>query len=266
MLRSALFAAAALALPQSAGAAVPAGYDLVWADEFNTDGLVDPAKWSYDTEANRTGWYNNEKQYYAVERPENARVEDGRLIITARTERLTDKADYGGQDYSSARIITRGKASWQYGFYEIRAKLPCGKGSWPAIWMLGTTGGHPDGGEIDIMEHVGMDPEWIYGTIHNRATVGTHGDGGKTPAGKACSDFRRYQLTWTPEALEIGVDDQVFHRYERKGKAAAGWPFNKPQYLLLNLAVGGEMAGAVDDKIFPIQFEVDYVRVYQKKP
>lgn len=260
----ALMAAAPMALAETAlPAAVPQGYALGWAEEFELDGLPNAKHWVYDTEANKTGWYNNELQYYAVARPENSNVKDGVLHITARKESLTDQADYGGQKYSSARLITRGKVSFLYGFFEIRAKMPCGTGTWPAIWMLGTQAGWPDGGEIDIMEHVGKDPEMIYGTVHNRATAGTFGVGNGIKIKDACSAFHNYQLHWTPEKLDFLVDGKLYHSYPNPG-TAAGWPYDKPQYLLLNLAIGGNMAGAVDDKIFPRTFEVDYVRVYQK--
>ncbi len=242
----------------------PTGYTLVWSDEFNTDGLPDSSKWVYDIEANATGWYNNELQYYAAGRLENSRISDGKLIITARKEALTSEPDYGGQQYSSARLITRGKASWTYGFVEVRAKLPCGQGTWPAIWMLGVNGQWPAGGEIDIMEQTGSQPSTIYGTIHNAATAGTSGNGGQTTVTDACSNFHNYQLTWTPQKLEIGVDGQVYHTYANPGTGSASWPFDNPQYLLLNLAIGGDMGGTVDNNIFPVQMEVDYVRVYQK--
>ena len=198
-------------------------------------------------------------------RAENSRIADGKLVITARKERLTSANDYGGQNYSSARLITNGKASWTYGFFEIRAKLPCGKGTWPAIWMLGTTGDWPAGGEIDIMEQVGKNPTAIEGTIHTTSTAGTFGDGGETRINDACSAFHNYQLTWTPESLVIGVDNKPFHTYANKHQGSASWPFDKPQYLLLNLAIGGDMGGSVDDTIFPVSMEVDYVKVWQKK-
>ena len=245
-------------------AGIPPGYKLVWSDEFNKDGLPDQTKWSYDTEANAKGWYNHELQYYAAGRLENSRVSHGKLIITARKEALKSASDYGGQKYTSARLITRDKASWKYGFFEIRAKLPGGVGTWPAIWMLGTTGGWPAGGEIDIMEQVGKDPTTISGTIHNQSTAGTSGSGSQTKVMDACSSFHNYQLTWTPEQLLIGVDGKVYHTYVNSGKGKDSWPFDKPQYLLLNLAIGGDMAGPVDNNIFPVQMEVDYVRVYQK--
>lgn len=267
-MRAALaFATLALALPSLAAAQddAPGGYQLVWSDEFDEDGLPDPDKWVWDTHANATGWYNDELQYYAAGRPENARVEDGRLIITARKESLSGQPDWGGQGYTSARLITKGKAEWTYGFYEVRAKLPCGKGSWPAIWMLGATQGWPDGGEIDIMEHVGQTPEDIFGTIHNRSTAGTFGNGGSIKVADACEAFHDYQMVWTPDAITIAVDGTPFHRYRNEGTGPAQWPFDKPQYLLLNLAIGGAMGGEVDDAIFPARFEIEHVRVYQKR-
>jgi len=254
--------ATAPALPTSPD--VPPGYRLVWSDEFDRDGLPDPARWRFDTHANRQGWYNDELQYYAADRLENARVADGRLIITARREALADAPDHGGQRYTSARLVTQGLVIWRYGFFEVRAKLPCGAGSWPAIWTLGANAPHPDGGEIDIMEHVGNDPGTVHGTIHTRASVGTHGDGGSLAVPDACDAFHRYQLEWTADALTIRVDGRQVHRYARAGRTAAGWPFDGPQYLLLNLAVGGAMGGQVDDAIFPATFEIDYVRVYQR--
>ncbi|MEG3180267.1 glycoside hydrolase family 16 protein [Sphingomonas sp. LT1P40] len=241
-------------------------YELVWEDEFDRDGLPDPAKWIWDTHANKTGWYNKELQYYAADRSENARVEKGRLIITARKETLSDRADHGGQKYTSARLITKGKAEWTYGMIEVRAKLPCGKGSWPAIWTLGSTASHPDGGEIDIMEHVGMTPGDVFGTVHTRASVGTSGNGAKVVVADACEAFHDYQLVWTPKELRFAVDGKAYHKYVNEGTGVAQWPFDKPQYLLLNLAVGGAMGGAVDDAIFPATFEIEHVRVYQRKP
>lgn len=245
----------------------PSGYALVWSDEFDVDGLPNPAKWTYDTEANKIGWYNNEKQYYAKARLENSKVENGKLIITARKEKLSSEADYGGQSYTSARLITLGKADWTYGFMEVRAKLPCGVGSWPAIWMLGSNDdAYPLNGEIDIMEQVGMEPAKIYGTIHNQSTAGTNGNGGETTVKDACSVFHNYQLTWTPEKLVIAVDGVAYHTYVNDGKGKNSWPYNNPQYFLLNLAIGGDMAGPkIDDTIFPAKFEVEYVRVFQKK-
>lgn len=244
----------------------PAHWKLVWSDEFNVDGLPDPAKWSYDTSANKRGWHNEELQYYSEARRENSRVENGRLIIQARKEKLSERADYGGQSYSSARLITRGKRDWTYGFMEVRAKLPCGLGTWPAIWMLGTQGQWPAMGEIDIMEHVGKKKGEVLGTVHTGAynhRINTQ-KGATTMVPDACDAFHNYQLTWTADQIAIGVDDKVYFTFANSKDADKGqWPFASPQYLILNVAIGGQLGGPVDDAIFPVQMEVDYVRMYQ---
>jgi beta-glucanase (GH16 family) len=247
--------------PPSTG--VPAGYALVWSDEFDIDGLPDPARWDYDTDRNRLGWYNNELQYYARDRLENARVSGGRLIITARRESLSTLPDWGGQGYSSARLVTRGKASWTYGFMVVRAKLPCGAGTWPAIWTLGTRGTWPDDGEIDIMEQVGSNPTRVFGTLHTLQSGGV-GTGGETRVADACTAFHDYQLSWAPGRIEIGIDGQVYYQATNPGTGYAAWPFDYPQYLLLNIAIGGVLGGAVNNAIFPVTMEVEYVRVYQR--
>ena len=249
----------------------PEGYALVWSDEFDKPGLPDPAKWANETHANKTGWYNNEQQYYSGPRRENARVEDGHLVIEARKERLTSAADYGGQEYTSARLITQGKADWTYGYFEIRAKLPCGKGIWPAIWTLGSgAGGWPLQGEIDIMEHVGWDPGRVHGNIHTKAynhTIKTQ-KGAWTMVPTTCQAFHDYQLLWTADRIVIGVDGKGYMAFDNTSKGNKDeWPFNSPQYLLLNIAVGGwgGQEGGVDPATFPGKMEVDYVRVWQKK-
>ncbi|MCR9084795.1 MAG: glycoside hydrolase family 16 protein, partial [Cyclobacteriaceae bacterium] len=137
---------------------------LIWSDEFENPGLPDPAKWTYDVGDH--GWGNNELQFYTEKDLKNARVEDGYLIIEARSD--ADKP----KGYTSARLLTRGKATWKYGYIEVRAKLPKGVGTWPAIWMLAEEnrhGGWPKNGEIDIMEHVGFDPGVVHGTVHTEA-------------------------------------------------------------------------------------------------
>jgi beta-glucanase (GH16 family) len=205
-------------------------------------------------------------QYYAARRLQSTRISIGRLVITARKERLTSLPDYGGQDYTSGRLITRGKKAWTYGYFEIRARLPCGAGAWPAIWMLGLGRPWPDGGEIDIMEQLGRDPPTVYGTIHTRASAGTSGSGSSTTIANPCSAFHTYHLLWTANRLDVGVDGRVYHSYLNDHAGAASWPFNRPQYMLLNLALGGPWAGPPDDTIFPVSFLIDYVRVYQKAP
>jgi beta-glucanase (GH16 family) len=242
---------------------LPAGYTLVWADEFETPGLPDATKWVYDIERNALGWYNNELQYYSLARTENSRVADGKLIITARKEDLRGRADWGGQRYSSARLITRGQASWTYGHFEVRAKLPCGVGTWPAIWTLGSGGRWPDDGEIDIMEQVGSDPTRILGTVHTQISAGP-GTGSSTRLADPCKAFHNYQMTWTPDEIAIGVDGLVYYRYPNPGTSYSQWPFDRPQYLLLNVAIGGVLGGPVDDAIFPVAMEIEHVRIYQK--
>jgi beta-glucanase (GH16 family) len=248
----------------------PAAMTLVWSDEFDRDGLPDPAKWDYDTERNAVGWFNNELQYYARARPENSRIEGGRLIIAARKEELRTAPDWGGQRYTSARLVTRGKASWTYGVVEVRAKLPCGRGTWPAIWMLGTGGRWPEDGEIDIVEQRGWDKSQVLGTIHTRAynyfngTLGV-GQGASTLLPDACTAFHDYRLTWTPESIRIGVDGLTYFEFRNPNTGdPTRWPFDRPQYLILNLAIGGDLGGTVDPAFTEQRLEIDHVRVYRR--
>jgi beta-glucanase (GH16 family) len=251
---------------------IPSGYRLVWSDEFDVAGLPDAGKWGYDTFRNSAGWYNNELQYYAAARAENARVETGMLKITARREDLSAAGlgDWSGQRYSSARLVTSGKQTWTRGFFEVRAKLPCGTGSWPAIWMLSAPPQTrwPDDGEIDIMEHVGFDPGVVHATAHTAAY--NHARGNQRTAQvsvpDACGEFHRYQMHWTASRITVGVDDRNFYQYSSDGSGNDEWPFESPQYLILNVAVGGDWGGqrGVDDSIFPVEMHVDYVRVYQQ--
>jgi beta-glucanase (GH16 family) len=251
--------------------AAPAGYELVWRDEFSGSGLPDAQRWSYDTAFNKSGWHNEEKQYYSARRKRNARVSGGRLIVEAHADgtKLSRRADYGGQGYSSARLITRGKASWTYGYFEIRAKLPCGRGTWPAIWMLSAREPlrWPDDGEIDIMEHVGHEPGVVHQSVHTGAfnhRQGTHKTAQRVVA-NACGAFHRYQLHWTPERIRMGIDGAEMFRFNRPAGGRAEWPFDSPQYLLLDVAVGGQWGGAkgIDDDALPQRMEVDYVRIWQ---
>jgi beta-glucanase (GH16 family) len=250
-----------------------AGWTLAWSDEFSVNGSPDSNKWSYDTERNKLGWFNNEKQYYSANRLENASVQNGMLTITARKESLTTAADYGGQAYTSARLITRGKASWTYGFVEVRAKLPCSLGTWPAIWMLGTGGIWPDDGEIDIMEQKGtaaIEKTRVSGTIHTKGynyfggAAGV-GQGASTTVADACTNFHNYQLTWSVDKIVMGVDGSNYFEFiNLKDGDTTKWPFNNPQFIILNLAVGGDLGGAVPTNFAADQMVVDYVRVYQR--
>lgn len=251
-----------------ASSSVPAGYTLVWSDEFNASGpqLPDASKWSYDVSQNSVGWFNNELQYYANGRLQNSAVQNGSLAITARKENLSGTvSDWGGQSYTSARLVTRGKASWTYGFFEIRAKLPCGAGTWPAIWTLGASVNQwPDQGEIDIMEQTGWNKSTTLGTVHTLAGYAGNASTGSTTVADACTTFHNYQIHWTANAIAFFVDGVSYRTPYTKSSNAAAWPFDKPQYLLLNVAVGGVLGGTVNDTTLSSSaLEVDYVRVYQ---
>ena len=265
-------AAAADAPPPPETLKPPAGWQRVWNDEFDVDGLPDPKKWASDTAFNKPGWFNHEQQYYSAPRAENAVVRGGRLVITARRETPSAQPDWGGQTYTSARLVTRGLGEWTTGFFEIRARLPCGLGTWPAIWMLGTHGDWPANGELDIMEHIGRNPGRVMSTIHTPAGNGAHGVGAVVTVPDACVAFHRYQMLWTERDITFGIDGVDTLRYPRLDVGPAGaaraWPFDGPQFLLLDLAIGGDLGGPVDDSIFPVTMEVDYVRVWQppKKP
>ena len=246
----------------------PANARLVWSDEFNGKAL-DTSQWVYDTSRNKEGWYNNEKQYYSANRPENLRVGNGVLTIEAHKERLDPARfpDWGGQDYTSARIFT--KAGWTYGYYEIRARMPCSRGTWPAIWMLPVDlKKWPDDGEIDIMEHVGAEPHLIYATLHTKLfnhTINTQRSAQRLVPTN-CSAFHTYQLDWRPDVILIGVDGKGILRVRNDQPGGKGaWPFNTPFKMILNFAMGGDWAGAkgLDDAALPQKFEVDYVRVWQ---
>lgn len=241
-------------------------WKLVWADEFSVNGLPDSTKWGYDVGGH--GWGNQEKQYYTANRYENARVENGMLYIEARRD------FYQGHEYTSARLVSKNKGDWTYGKFEIRAKLPSGRGTWPAIWMLPTqwtygNGGWPDNGEIDIMEHVGYNPGVIHASIHCNTynhTIQTQ----KTATIQvpdASKAFHTYSLIWSKDKIEIFVDDRLYFTYANEGTGWQVWPFDKDFHLLLNIAVGGTWGGAqgIDNNIFPQQMVIDYVRVYQYK-
>ena len=252
--------------------AMPKSYSLAWADEFNTP-VPDGRKWAFDTQYNKQGWHNQELQYYSDARSENARIEAGKLVLEARAERLrkADFGDWGGQDFTSARLVTRGHAQWTYGYFEVRAKLPCAVGTWPAIWLLPVDdgGNWEEGGEIDIMEHVGHEPGLVHHSLHTAKLNfrrGTH-QSAATKVPSACDEFHTYQLHWTPDRLLFGVDGIVNFTHERRSGDRKDWPFDRPFYLILNVAVGGSWGGAkgVDPSALPARMEVDYVRVYRDK-
>ena len=259
-----LLAAEAATYSVNAPMTVPADAP-AFADEFDGDN-VDTSTWRFDTFRNAEGWYNNELQYYSEARPDNARIEDGALVIEARKEALSKARfpDWGGQAYTSARLLTRKPLG--FGFYEIRAKLPCGRGIWPAIWLLPSDGKWPDAGEIDIMEMVGWNPGVIHATVHSAAFNHSKGTqrGAQTRVPTSCTEFHRYQLDWRPDSITIGVDDRAYMRVanDQPGGAAA-WPFTRPYQLILNVAVGGWGGEkGIDDAAFPQRMTVDYVRYW----
>lgn len=252
----------AVDLSMTAPAAAP-----TFSDEF-AGPVIDRSTWRFDTSRNALGWHNNERQYYSAARPKNARIEDGALVIQAHREKLSKVrfADWGGQAYTSARLVTR--RAYGYGFYEIRAKLPCGRGVWPAIWLLPASGKWPDAGEIDIMEMVGWNPNVIHATLHSAAfnhRLGTQ-RGAEKRVTTSCTAYHRYQLDWKPDAITVGINGRGFMRVanDQLGGAAA-WPFTQPYQLILNVAVGGDWGGqrGVDDKAFPQAMNVDYVRYWR---
>lgn len=239
-------------------------YELVWSDEFDYEGKPDTTKWGYDTGG--SGWGNNELQYYTA--GENVEVKDGYCVITARKE------DYKNSSYTSTRMVSRNKGDWLYGKIEVCAKLPVGKGTWPAIWMLPTDyryGSWPASGEIDIMEHVGYDQDNIHGSIHTQSyyhKINTQKTATKKVSGVS-EEFHVYSLEWLPDQIIIYIDDVEYFRFKpTKYKAEPTfkeWPFDKRMHLLINLAIGGDWGGArgIDESIFPQEFVIDYVRVYQ---
>lgn len=240
-------------------------YKLVWSDEFNYQGLPDSTKWSYDVGTGHGGWGNNEQQYYTKDSLSNVKVKNGILIITAQKQMMGDKK------YTSARLVTRGKAAWTYGKFEIRAKLPKGLGTWPAIWMLGTnidsSGiGWPQCGEIDIMEHTGSRATKIDVSVHTK-NFNWPKNTQKTAATYLtdyAGTFHNYQLTWDAQKIIISIDDKPLLTFQNDGTGKNRWPFNDSCYLLLNIAIGGNYAGYdIDEKFLPASMQIDYVRVYQ---
>ena len=170
-------------------------------------------------------------------------------------------------------MTTQGKAGWTYGRIDVRAKLPGGRGTWPAIWCLGTNipqVGWPACGEIDIMENVGFEPGIIHATVHTKAREQREhkSKGDQTSRPDAAESFHVYRVDWDAKKMDFYVDDQKYFTYSKEGNAAAAWPFDKEQYLILNLAIGGAWGGqkGIDESIFPRKYLIDYVRVYQKTP
>lgn len=265
-------------LPDSVGTINTEPYQLVWSDEFDTPGAPDSKKWQYET-----GFIRNQELQYYTQSPKNVRVEKGILILETRKEKhknphFTSKRDTRWKrnrkyaNYTAGSIETKGHASWKYGKFEVKAKLPAGRGLWPAIWMLGENieqVGWPRCGEIDIMENVGFDPKKIHGTIHTDKYnhIKKTGKGDHTYLKNPATNFHTYSVIWTPKIIEFYVDETKYHEFINLGQTEAEWPFDQNFFLKLNVAVGGAWGGqqGVDDTVFPQQMEIDYVRVYQKE-
>lgn len=250
-----------------AGAQEREGWKLVWSDEFDKPGLPDASKWTYEKGFVR----NKEAQYYTLARKENARVESGTLIIEGVKENYT-APDGKTSQYTAASLTTEGLFATTYGRVEVRAKLPRGRGMWPAIWMLGTNihaVGWPKCGEIDIMEAVGHEPDKVFATVHwFSPEKGKHtSSGGNLPKQAPADDFHVYAVEWFADRMDFYYDQTKYFTYPI-GKAGQDEknPFHKPHYLLLNLAIGGAWGGqkGIDDSVFPQRYVIDYVRIYKK--
>jgi len=230
---------------------------LIWEEEFNGNKL-NSESWNFelgDGCPDRCGWGNNEKQIYT---DQNHKIEDGYLTITARKE---------GDNYSSTRIATQGKKEFKYGRMEARLKLPLGQGVWPAFWMLGQNIGKvgwPLCGEIDIMEYVGREPETLFTTLHTKDSHGNSKNTRKASVPGIEDGFHVYAVEWTETEMSFYVDDELFYTFAPSERTVEVWPFDQPFYIILNLAIGGNFGGSeIDEAIFPVDYVIDYVKVYQ---
>ncbi len=296
LLPAGLLVANAVALQNDREPVEREGWRLVWQDEFDVDGAPDPAKWSFDT-----GFIRNEELQLYTDRPKNGRVENGHLVIEGRRERVENPAydpdfpqgqwnswmfDRSHADYTAANLVTKGKFEFTYGRIEMRAKLPVGQGMWPAFWTLGSNIGEigwPRCGEIDVMEWVGKEPDFIHGTVHFNApdsalAAGEPLDhkmsGDKIAVEDVTEGFHTYAAEWSPEEIKFFFDGENYFTFDVSKADPVGPdgtpqpeanPFRKPHYLLLNLAIGGMWGGPVGEDVeFPQQYVIDYVRVYER--
>jgi licheninase len=248
------------------GTPLPGDYNahqwkLVWSDDFNGSGQPDPTKWTVEVDGSGGG--NHEAQYY-TDRLDNAFVKDGHLVIEAKKE------DYQNKSYTSA--ILDSKQSWTYGRFEIRAKLPTGRGTWPAAWLLADKQVYgsqfwPDNGEVDMLEAVGYDQNVIHFTLHDKFFNYMHNNNPMTWMRVADADqqFHTYTFDWYPDHMDFWLDHVKYMTFEKQGDWQK-WPFDQNMHLILNLAVGGDWGGlkGIDDSIFPARFEFDSVKVYQQ--
>jgi beta-glucanase (GH16 family) len=254
-----------IATPDPIPAEPPEGMELVWSDEFDGD-AIDLANWTYDIGG--WGWGNGEAQFY-TDRPENSRTQNGLLVIELREEQ------YEGSYYTSARLKTQGLQEFQYGHLEARIKVPSGSGTWPAFWMLGAdfdsesddpSRQWPNVGEIDIMEYVGREPDLVIGTIHGPGYSGAGGRSGwNRQEFEIADDFHTYAIDWDAEGIRWLFDGEVYFEIGPEDLVDREWVFDQPFFFILNLALGGTLGGNIAlDLEYPLQYYVDYVRVYQE--
>lgn len=247
------------------------GYDLVWGDEFDTDGALDDTKWFHQTQLPSGGsWYNSEIQHY-TSREDNSYVEDGIMYIVAKKETFTDQGVT--KQYTSARLNS--KFAFTYGLVKVRAKLPAGSGMWPAIWMLGQnisetgaywqtmgygTTGWPACGEVDIMEHWGTNENVVSSALHTTSSSGGTINTGSQTIQNACTEFHEYSFEWDEEKMVFSVDDKIHYTYNPSTKNSSTWPFDANQYFILNVAILNQLASDFTES----SMDIDYIRVYQK--
>ena len=232
---------------------------LLWYDEFDGSGAPDSTKWGYDIGTGSNGWGNGESQYY-TDRSDNVKRVNGFLIITLKAE------SYEGSNYTSSRLLTQGKFDFTYGRVEVRAKLPSGGGTWPAIWMLGAnfpTAGWPACGEIDIMEHAGNRQGIVQSAMHTSSSSGNTVNHGSQTLSDVSTEFHVYTLEWSADEMIFFVDDVVHYIYNPTTKNSDTWPYDKDQFIILNVAMRGGFGGTIDPNFVQSSMEIDYVRVYQ---
>ena len=237
--------------------------NLVMSDEFDTNGVPNPSIWNYNIGTGQNGWGNNELQYY-TDRSENVTVQNGVLILTARKE------DFEGSAYTSARLLTKGKFEQTYGRFEARIRLPWGQGLWPAFWLLGDDNNGadvwPQIGEIDIMEYLGNEPSKVFGTVHGPGYSGGQSisKSFELENDRFDTGFHVFGIEWGPDYINFYVDDKLYNQIT-PNDVPGEWVFNRgPFYIILNVAVGGDLPGAPNaETVFPQTMLVDYVRVYQ---
>lgn len=243
------------------GGGEPKEYELVWDEEFTTNGAPSSDNWSYDIGTGNGGWGNGERQFY-TDRLDNSVVEDGILKIIAKRE------SFGGEAFTSARLITKDKFEFTHGKVEIRAKLPAGSGTWPAFWLLGADiddVSWPACGEIDIMEHVGNNEGRVQAALHSPSSFGNTENVGSTEIPNATSEFHVYEVEWTEDGIEFSVDGNSYYVYNPEVKDDSTYPFNKDFFLILNIAMGGTLGGEIAQEFTEATMEIDYVKVYQKQ-